>query len=303
MFHRGLIDQQGLETLLRTQDIMPYWRDKLVGLSYDLVTRVDIRRLYNIGVYNRQDVKSAYKKLGYDDTNAEALTKFTEIEYAPDDPDSGDTLKSATRSAIEQSYVNGLITYEEAFSGLKALKYTEESISLFLDLAEFKHRTNTYADLKADYNTRIQNIVLKLYTRSTLSREDGISQLVDLGFTENEAGSILDIADLEYTLTLQDDIIESVQVMYKDRTIEQTDLISVLAGFGYTNDEITKITAGLDIFRELRTRKPTLAQFTNFLKAGIITVDVWINELKGLGYADKYIQMYYDSLGLGEIVE
>ena len=40
MFHRDIIDRSELETLLRTKDIMPYWRDRLTKIAYNNYTRV-----------------------------------------------------------------------------------------------------------------------------------------------------------------------------------------------------------------------------------------------------------------------
>lgn len=76
MLHRGIINRDDLFMLLRALDIMPFWRDKLVNMAYTLFTRIDIRRMYNIGVMNEGDVNRAYRELGYDDYKADIMTRF-----------------------------------------------------------------------------------------------------------------------------------------------------------------------------------------------------------------------------------
>jgi hypothetical protein len=77
MLHRGVIDQDTLNMLLRALDIMPFWRDKLTQIAYNVLTRVDIRRMYQIGVLNEGDVETAYKEAGYNERDAKRLTDFT----------------------------------------------------------------------------------------------------------------------------------------------------------------------------------------------------------------------------------
>ena len=50
MFHRRIIDRDTLLQLMTAQDVMPFWRDKLMQKSYHPLTRVDVRRMYGFGV-------------------------------------------------------------------------------------------------------------------------------------------------------------------------------------------------------------------------------------------------------------
>ena len=52
MLHRGVIDTAELDMLLRAQDVMPFWRDRLTAIAYRPLTRVDVRRMYKQGVLN-----------------------------------------------------------------------------------------------------------------------------------------------------------------------------------------------------------------------------------------------------------
>ena len=80
MLHRDIIDLDTLNLLLRTQDVMPFWRQKLVDIAYTSFTRVDIRRFYRQGILSRDDVVRAYKDIGFDPAKAEIQALFVEAE-------------------------------------------------------------------------------------------------------------------------------------------------------------------------------------------------------------------------------
>lgn len=77
MLHRGVINRDELHLLLRALDIMPFWRERLIEISYNPLTRVDIRRMHLLGILTEPEVFQAYKDIGYNDLNAKRLTAFT----------------------------------------------------------------------------------------------------------------------------------------------------------------------------------------------------------------------------------
>lgn len=131
MLHRGVIDKSTLEMLLRALDVMPYWRDKLTEIAYNPLTRVDVRRMYGLGVLDRAGVKKAYLDIGYNDTNAELMTDFT-IKYESNE-DIG-----LTRASISKAYKTDLITREQFAEYLKRLGYAEDTINFYIEQVEYE---------------------------------------------------------------------------------------------------------------------------------------------------------------------
>jgi len=80
MRHRGVIGDGDLNMLLRALDIMPYWRDKLIQIAYRRLTRVDVRRMFALGVLDVGGVRKAYTDLGYNEYDANLMTNFT-VKY------------------------------------------------------------------------------------------------------------------------------------------------------------------------------------------------------------------------------
>lgn len=126
MLHREVINESQLKALLKAQDVSPVWRDKLIQVSYSPLTRVDVRRMYGLGVLDRAGVKKAYRELGYNDVNAERLAEFT-VRYETDDA------REATKSDILSGFREGMLSRAETVDWLKQLNYSVEYANYFVD--------------------------------------------------------------------------------------------------------------------------------------------------------------------------
>jgi len=118
MLHRRIITKEEAKTLLKIADYPPYMVDKLMAISYMPYTRVDIRRMYALGVVNELEVYETYLDLGYDKEKAKNLTKFTILSTQPEK-------KSLSLSKIEKGYKRQWFTQEETIKLLKNIGYSE----------------------------------------------------------------------------------------------------------------------------------------------------------------------------------
>ena len=142
MLHRRIIDKDTLKQLLRALDVMPFWRDKMIDLSHNPLTRVDVRRMYGLGVLDEKGVYNAYLDVGYSPENAQLMTEFT-TRYENNEND------GITRANILKAYKDDLIDRKELLSYLDMLGYSEKVIKFWVDTADFEkteHRINLIAD-------------------------------------------------------------------------------------------------------------------------------------------------------------
>ena len=72
-----VVDEDTVRTALQQQDILPYWIEPILALSFAPLTRIDVRRAYEIGSINLEQVEQAYSELGYSDENARILAQFS----------------------------------------------------------------------------------------------------------------------------------------------------------------------------------------------------------------------------------
>jgi len=131
MLHRGVIEVGDLELLMKAQDIMPFWRDKMTAIAYRTLTRVDVRRMYELGVLDRRGVYESYQDAGYSDTNAERMTDFTEAYIK----------EKQTHSAqddIIKAFSNRMIDRSESFNLLIRTGQSQSIADYLLDDIEYK---------------------------------------------------------------------------------------------------------------------------------------------------------------------
>jgi len=182
MYHRGIITREDIELLMKYQDVLPYWRDKLIKLSETPYTRVDVRRMFQLGVLNFEEMVRAYQDLGYPRDKAEKLARFTELDAMEEE---------RTLSKVEtlKLYIEGVITAEQARQFLRDLGYTDEQINYLLALEEMRKNSRRIE--------RIKNIVKKKYLKGLMSRNDVVVALSRYGLSSREIDEALELWDLE----------------------------------------------------------------------------------------------------------
>jgi len=171
MLHRGVMDESQLKALLKAQDVSPVWRDRLIEISYSPLTRVDVRRMYGLGVLDRAQVKRAYMDLGYNEQRAEWLTQFTE-RYETDDA------REATKSDILGGFREGMLSYDEAVDWLQQLNYSSEYARYFVD-----KEVAALARKRQDAQT---SSIKTLYVNHDISEPEARTRLTSIGLASGE---------------------------------------------------------------------------------------------------------------------
>lgn len=131
MLHRGKITNEQLSALLTALDFAPVWHDKLQAISYNVVTRVDARRLYDVGTWDEERLEKAYNEMGYSPDDAKDLVNWTKKEYGQED-------KEASLAQVLEAQIAMIISQEEAKELILKLGYSEERSNWLLSLNQFK---------------------------------------------------------------------------------------------------------------------------------------------------------------------
>lgn len=178
MLHRRVISADELNVLLRAQDVMPYWRDKLVQISYNPLTRVDVRRMHKLGVLSDDEVYNAYLDLGYDATNAKRLRDFTILSNKPTKNVVPADLTKLSSNMVLQLYGEGTIGRIVAHDLLSKLGVGDLAAEVYLQ----------HEDLQRDLAERKANtdLVLEQAKVGILSYDDAHDKLAHLGLTSTE---------------------------------------------------------------------------------------------------------------------
>jgi len=296
MLHRGVIDKDELKLLLRALDVMPFWREKLVQISYNPLTRVDVRRMFSIGILDETQVKRAYLDLGYSDEKAEWLKQFTIRYYTPEDSTALDEFKNQARGAYSQAYIKHIISEDEYRAFLATLKYHKDDIDLLVEIDNFKIVIN---DKLFDYNSYRkdwQKLLLNAYDRGLIHSNELRPLLLDMGYDDSEVSLEINLSDYNRTLTIRNLVANQVHDQYVSYIIDNVGLHMMLDQFNFTPEETDRLQEEWDIERALRTKRPPLSELRKFLANKVITLEQFLDELRGEGYNEKYITLYEQSL-------
>lgn len=167
MLHRNVIDKDELGNLLKALDIMPFWRDKLTKIAYSPYTRVDVRRMYGLGVLGEDELLQAYKDIGYDDEHAENMVKFTKL-YEQDGQ------RGITRGSVTRAYKQGLISKEDLIEYLTSLGYSDEVVDFWMTVSDFEKAESIEDDRRS--------VLFEQYRTGAITQDDLRKQLGYGGF-------------------------------------------------------------------------------------------------------------------------
>ncbi len=226
MVHRDVISTDDLNLLLRAQDVMPFWRDKLTQIAFSPLTRIDIRRMHKVEVLTEAEVNRAYHDIGYSDLNAERLTAFTLRLNAPKATEDVDELAKLTRASVIGFFEDGIIDATRARSLLLDLGVSEQATDLFITAKE--------GDIeRADRKAQIQ-LIVDQQRAGILQFDEAQDKLSGLGLETREQ-------ELAITKLLREKAVKtllpprgSLDKMFKAQVISREDYLATLQLRGYS---------------------------------------------------------------------
>ncbi|MBA7641288.1 hypothetical protein ES703_48965 [subsurface metagenome] len=275
MLHRRIIDDDTLKLLLKALDVMPFWRDSMIKLSYNPLTRVDVRRMYRLGVLNETEITDSYLDLGYSPENAARMTRFT-VAYETDE------LTGVTRASVMSAFKKGIVTIEQLQSYLVDFGYSEDVVSFWLSMAVYDQEAAKVdlivTELKAQYKSGMSTID---QVRNQLVIYDlpatYISKIVgDLKLQESEKVRLPSKADLEAWIKIQ--------------AIDELEYFNRMTMIGYTQEDITMYLTQMAL--ELDIKKPKylpIGTYSRWFIKGIINEMGLSQILYNQGYKEDHI--------------
>jgi hypothetical protein len=242
MVHREAIEEKDLDTLLKALDVMPFWREPLKKITYNTLTRVDVRRMHQLGVLSEEDVERAHRHMGYNPNDAALLTEFV-VRLNKRNPGTEDEeLGKLTRQSILGFYRDGLLPRQRAMQLLMESGQTPEAAALFLNAEDLDEER---AERKAEAEH-----ILELARAGTIDYAQASDRLNRLGLETTEVRKAL--AKLERAtekrvkIPSQDD----GEKLYVGGFISQEDYAGLLDTLGYSDRWIRAYMAQANKKRE-----------------------------------------------------
>ena len=169
-FHRQLITETELLDYLRRLDYTENDQEIIRDLSFNLLTRVDIRRIYENGLMSTKEVFDYYKTLGFSVNDAILMTQLAkQVRFIE--------TKDLRKLYIEQ-YENGFLTKSAIIGLLKSTGLDSDEIGMYLSYSDMEKEIEFKTELK-------KQIELRFY-EGIIDYDELIVQLRDLGVSNQE---------------------------------------------------------------------------------------------------------------------
>ena len=249
MLHRQIIDDEMLDKLFEAQDIMPGWRPHLKAMSFNVFTRVDVRRMHKLGVIDDDALVKAYMDLGYTQDMAGQLAEFTilynydpESSQVTEEDKENQRLKETTQATVLSSYKKGLLDLTTTRQYLQDLGYSSGAIDLYIARADYENAE----DIEEQQIAAIR----EGYIRSIFEYNDTVDKLGRLNLPAKLTDTLLERWQIERTARLSKPSKADLTKFLASGIISQDTFQSELRGLGYDpkyvnwNMQLTQVAKG-----------------------------------------------------------
>ena len=277
MLHRDEATLEEIDLLFRAVEMPPYWRQKLINIAYRPLTRVDVRRMFEMDIMDEQQVFDSYRFHGYNVENADFMTRFT-VAYKNSHE------KELTRGAILESYNEGMISRTEAMNLLLEQDYSNDLADYYLTLEDFNRGKDLQKQRIA--NTRDELLINRITAGTARTR------LNQMGLRGETIDMYLETWELDrYQFQALPSKGELDNFLLKG-IITQGQWRDVMHRHGYSGPHVQWYLDEMQRELEVTRRMPTKADLIKWFKANSITEAEYREDMGRLGYAEKYINLY-----------
>ncbi len=166
MVHRQVEKPEIIDIFMKAAEIPPRFRKGLTEIAFAPLTRVDVRRMYRLGLLDEEKVKTAYLHLGYNEEHAEQLKDFTVF-------DDIETQLGIIKARMLTLYRRGMVTEAALRAFLASLGRPQASIDLIIS-AE-----NTL--LAAEHLERLIRGVQKVFFKRLIDVPEALARVIAHG--------------------------------------------------------------------------------------------------------------------------
>jgi len=294
MLHRGLITDQQLADLLKALDYAPVWRDRLQAISYNPITRVDLRRLFKMGIITEAQVKDGYKALGYNDERAGWLTEFTKRYYGADEGGELKEFADLAQSTIRLGYRRHVLSREEALDKLVEAGYSEDVADFLLTLDDVQLGIRPDLDADVDVRELTSSVILTAYRDRIWDHDRTYSELEALGYLPGTADLLLSLEDYKLQRELMDLETTVVKEEYQANGIDRQTASTRLDALDVLPDRRDLLLQRWDLENAQSPRRLTVAQMQTAFRNGLWTDVQLLAGLSALGYNDTDAKLLVD---------
>ncbi len=277
MFQRGHLTFDQLQILFKTLEIPQFWRDRLTKIAYNPLTRVDVRRMHDMGVVGPERLAKAYTDLGLSPDDALDMANFT-VEFNLKND------KDLTKGSILTMFKDDLISRSDATDLLLEMGYKQDPIDLYLIQAEFD-RAKAIQDINFD---NLKDRFLLGINSETTTR----GALNTMGIKGEKVNALISTWNLDkykyQSLPSRTDL----EAFVANGIITEGTWRNIMSRHGFSALHMDWYWNELQISLNKPPLQPSKSEINAWLKNNIITEDQWIALITAKGYDNTTVTRY-----------
>ncbi len=276
MLRRGIINPADLSLLLRVRDVMPYWRPKLEAISWEVPTRVDVRRFWDMQTIDEARMREIYQSRGYHGRDLDDYVIWTKVYSAFPD--------------LLARYKNGWITLDDVKRELTAMGMSEARVT---SMIEEKIKRAAPERVAAERDLTKADIIGGV-KKNVITRLEGAELLESLGYSADEAVYLLAVnipTDAETSQVVARELSKGdIKAALKAGVITESEARTRLAALRYAPADVNLLMrcylAVAEPPTEPAAKAASKADILAGVKKGVITAEAGYLMLLELGYDD-----------------
>ena len=217
--------------------------------------------------------------------------KLTAISYSP-----------FTRVDVRRMHKLGILTDDDlvrAYMDLGFDKTKAEAMRDFTIVYNFNPPVNEQTEGEAIINKErdlTKTDLLNGYRDGLLNDVETKDTLRELGYVEDEIDFYLSREDYKRDEVEVDTQLKYLHDAYVFRVMDYNEVTDIMGGLNLPSSRVERLFQVWDLEKAGKARKPTKAELMVFLRKKIIDEPVFVSEMEGLGYPEKYIGWYLQTV-------
>lgn len=306
-----------LDNYYDVAEIVPGMRDKLTAISWNTLTRVDIRRFWGLGIFHDDSLwatiddgkvngktynhpmanatpferlKYLYIQNGYKPTDANLMAVFT-VRY------SQGSEKELSKTQIKEFFDSGYFgvgqqALNTAFTKLQEINYPADIAQLIVS----KWNEEKQNELQWKKYEKLE----REYLQGKIVNDQALdSKLSAIGFDVNEKAEAKEKLKTAFEKNKKTLSRSELDRLVRNNVIqEQSFYVNALKEIGYTEQDANLLWESLEKYEGAERNNPTKDDSIKWLQTGIIDFLEFYDLMNQLGYEDKHIAYYAFEIGI-----
>ena len=227
-------------------------------------------------------------------TRLEALFKAADLAPGYWDDMKALSYRPYTRVDVRRMNAFDVLDKDEVLEAYKQLGYDAEKAGKLRDFT-LDYNESIKKGAKSRERDLSKSDVIGMYNDGVLDADTTRGYLKALGYDEAEATVLIEREDIQEMRRDRKADISNIIDQAKITALTYEESQDRLAALDLTRTETTKALADLARVAQTRTRTPTKADLDDWLELRLITEGDYAEELRTLGYADRYVALYVEA--------